>query len=129
LRAAMEAALGLTGREGAELSLVFLRDDAMRPLNRDWRGKVKTTDVLSFPQPETGGARALGDIVVSVDAADRQARERGHGLDAEFLRLLVHGYLHLLGYDHERGPEEARLMRREERRLLREIRWQGPRTP
>lgn len=114
----MEAALGLTGREDAELSLVFLRDDAMRPLNRDWRGKDRTTDVLSFPQPERPGGRALGDVVVSVDAAERQARERGHRLEAELLRLLVHGYLHLLGYDHERGAEDARLMRREERRLL-----------
>jgi len=124
LRAAMRAAMEATGHAGAELSLVFLRDPAMRALNRDWRSKDRPTDVLSFPQtgpPGPDGTKVLGDIVISVDTAERQTTERGHDLATELLRLLVHGYVHLLGYDHERGPEDAKAMRAEERRVLRAI--------
>jgi probable rRNA maturation factor len=94
----------------------------MRALNRRYRGKDRTTDVLSFAlregpfgdvQPEM-----LGDIVISVPVAEKQARERGHSLSREIEHLLVHGLLHLLGYDHERGHAEARRMRRKELLLL-----------
>jgi len=94
----------------------------MRSLNRRYRGKDRTTDVLSFALREgmfpNIQPAILGDIVISVPAASRQAEEAGHALNREIERLLVHGLLHLLGYDHERGPREAREMQRMELRLL-----------
>jgi probable rRNA maturation factor len=85
----------------------------MRALNRHYRGKDRTTDVLAFP----GDGGALGDIVISVPYASREARRRGQGRAEELDRLLLHGYLHLLGYDHEVDDGqmdrlEARLRRR-----------------
>ena len=93
----------------------------MRTLNSAYRGKDATTDVLSFSlregkfphiQPEM-----LGDVVISLPAAERQARAAGHSTGRELERLLVHGLLHLLGYDHEQSPQEARRMERKERQL------------
>ncbi|GAC1305257.1 MAG: rRNA maturation RNase YbeY [Vulcanimicrobiaceae bacterium] len=123
---AARALLAATGRPGATLSLTFVGDAAMRRLNRDHRAKDRTTDVLSFPmyapfavprettplEPEI----MLGDIVISVDVAVRQAAAYDATLDAEIERLLVHGIAHLLGHDHEE-PAERRRMLREERRL------------
>lgn len=95
----------------------------MRSLNRRYRGRDQTTDVLSFSLREGAFSRIqptmLGDIVVSVPSAERQAREYGHSLEREIDRLLVHGLLHLVGYDHERGVAEQRRMERRERQLLR----------
>jgi probable rRNA maturation factor len=94
----------------------------MRSLNRAWRGKDRTTDVLSFPLREGRFAHILphmlGDIVISVPVARRQAKAAGHVLSREIERLLVHGLVHLLGYDHERGTQDARRMERKERQLL-----------
>ena len=105
-----------------EVSVLFVGDRAMRSLNRRYRRKDRTTDVLSFPFHE-GAKRAvrpelLGDIVIAVPVAERQACDAGTGLAAEIDRLLVHGLLHLVGYDHERGPLEAKRMERRERELL-----------
>ncbi len=97
----------------------------MRSLNRRFRGIDRTTDVLSFSLREGafGGLRpnALGDIVISVPRAERQAREAGHPLGREIEILLIHGLVHLLGYDHERSPSEARRMLRRERQFLKRI--------
>lgn len=103
----------------------------MRELNRRYRGKATTTDVLSFPLIETPGDGAalcppetsalpllLGDIVISLPQAQRQARAYGAPLYEEIFRLLVHGLLHLLGYDHERGRSPARTMKALEEELL-----------
>jgi probable rRNA maturation factor len=113
------------GIPDAELSILFTGDRAMRSLNRRYRGIDRTTDVLSFSQREGQFADIrsdiLGDIVISVPAAVRQARELNHSLSYEIERLLVHGLLHLLGYDHERSPAEARKMRRREAVLFRRI--------
>ena len=87
----------------AELSVLFCGDARMRRLNRVYRGKDKTTDVLAFP---AGAGALLGDIVVSVPYAARQARRRGERASREIDRLLLHGYLHLLGYDHETDSGE-----------------------
>lgn len=104
------------------LSVLFVGDRAMRSLNRDWRGKDAATDVLSFSLQEGRfpGVQStlLGDIVISVPVASRQAAACGHSLNAEIDRLLVHGIAHLLGYDHERGPAEEKRMQRKERQLL-----------
>jgi probable rRNA maturation factor len=120
------ALLVAIGRPDATLSLTFVGDAAMRRLNREHRGKDRTTDVLSFPMYEPFAvpkrARAgepelmLGDIIISVDVAVRQAAAYAATLDAEIERLLVHGVLHLLGHDHEEAGERARMVR-EERRL------------
>ena len=110
------------GLDGAELSVVLVADREMRTLNRRWRGRDRPTDVLSFAQREgRGGAPdgLLGDVVISVDTARRQARQRGETLGREADRLLIHGLLHLLGYDHERSAAEARRMQRRERTLAR----------
>lgn len=109
----------------AELSLLLVSDPVMRTLNRDWRGKDRPTDVLSFAQREgDGGApgQLLGDVVISVDTARRQAAERGDSLLRESERLLIHGVLHLLGYDHEVSVQEARRMQRRERALAQRLR-------
>jgi probable rRNA maturation factor len=116
------AALRAVGHTRSELSLALVDDDAMRALNEAHRGKPGPTDVLSFSLVE--GAHAdrrgalLGDVVIDVEQADRQARRARRPLDDELAKLLVHGVLHLLGHDHERD-DEARAMRREERRVLR----------
>ncbi len=103
-----------------EVVLVFAGDAAVRRLNRIYRHKDKTTDVLSFPinGPGENGRRHLGDIVISVPRARRQAAELGHRLEAEMLYLTIHGFIHLCGYEHFAGHEEEearvlRLLRRE----------------
>ncbi len=97
------------GLENTEVSVYLTDDETIRALNRDFRGKDKPTDVLSFPYNEpVGKHRLLGEIVISVDTASRQARALGHSLEEEIKRLLVHGFVHLLGYDHELGGEEEK---------------------
>ena len=100
--------------DNVEVSILLTDDKRIRELNRDWRGKDKTTDVLSFPAGEDflGGYKykLLGDIVISVPFARRQAKEIGYTPKEEILRLLIHGILHLLGYDHETSEEDARVM-------------------
>lgn len=115
----MSRLLELEGLQGVELNLYLTDDPTTRKLNREYRGKDKATDVLSFPFGEqAGGYRLLGEIVLSLDTAERQARELGHGLEEEIKRLVVHGFVHLMGYDHERGEEEERVFREKEERLL-----------
>ena len=114
----------------AELSLLLVSDAVMRRLNRQWRGQDRPTDVLSFAQAEgpTGAPPGLlGDVVISIDTARRQAAECAAPLASELDRLLIHGVLHLLGYDHERSPAEARRMQRRERALARWLEGRGGR--
>jgi probable rRNA maturation factor len=136
-----EKALSSLGYEGAELSVLITGDRRMRILNREFRGMDRTTDVLSFSmlEPGQGGgggkikaARqsakaassqngppvALGDVVISAPKAAAQAREAGHATFDEMLFLLVHGMLHLIGYDHEAGESERRKMERKQKALL-----------
>jgi probable rRNA maturation factor len=109
-----------------ELSILLTSDDGIRPMNREYRGKDKPTDVLSFGQgffhqgkrTQSGGlANVLGDVVISVETARRQAAERGHPLEQEMRVLVVHGIVHLLGWDHE-DDAEAEQMEAIERDLL-----------
>ncbi len=122
LQALAEQALAAIDLAEAELSIVLCSDAFIRPLNRDWRGKDAPTDVLSFAQQEGEAILeddpVLGDLVISVETAARQAAELGHSLDEELGVLLVHGLLHLLGYDHEQDPEEAAEMRAAEAKVL-----------
>jgi rRNA maturation RNase YbeY len=111
-------------QERAELSLALVGDDVMAELNERHRGKPGPTDVLSFSLVE--GAHAefrgalLGDVVIDVEQAARQARRARRTLDDELAKLMIHGVLHLLGHDHEVDPE-ARRMRAEERRVWRVV--------
>jgi probable rRNA maturation factor len=104
----------------AELSVLFTGDDQIKDLNRIYRKKNRATDVLAFSQLEGNvagaNARLLGDVVVSVPTARRQAQSRGEALMAEVTMLLAHGLLHLLGWDHETVADDRR-MRRETARL------------
>jgi probable rRNA maturation factor len=90
-----------------ELSLAFVGDAEIRRLNRKFRKKDKTTDVLSFPLSEEAadGKFYLGDIVISAPTAKRQAAEIGHPLERELEYLTIHGFLHLLGYEHDEAEE------------------------
>ena len=97
---------------GAELSIVLTDDAHLHELNRDYLGVDAPTDVLSFPASETDpetGARYLGDILISIPRAQAQADAAGHPLDSEVQLLVVHGVLHLLGYDHDAAQEKARM--------------------
>jgi len=90
--------------DAAEVSVLLTDDTAIRDLNRNWRGKDRPTNVLSFPAPVPPGAagpRHLGDIVLSFDTIRREAEDEGKTLRDHVLHLVVHGTLHLLGYDHE----------------------------
>jgi probable rRNA maturation factor len=103
------------------LSLSLVDDPRIQELNREHRGKDKPTDVLSFPLfPSAGSGQAperlLGDVVISIDTARRQAAEYDAPLQNELYRLLIHGILHVLGHDHEE-PAERAAMEAEERRL------------
>ncbi len=118
--------------EGCELSIALVGDAAIRRLNRDWRSKDTATDVLSFPAGEmpvgTPGPRQLGDVIVSMDTAARQAKEYRRTLGQELSRYLVHGILHLLGHDHQK-PAQTRKMAALEERLLGRDGMLDPRLP
>jgi probable rRNA maturation factor len=123
-----ELVLAAVGEQQSELSIELAGDCRMRRLNRLYRKKDRTTDVLAFPMREALAPHAarlatnmLGDVVISVPQARRQAIEAGRQLDDEIVSLLVHGVLHLCGYDHEQGEKEAVRMHRRERQLLRAI--------
>ena len=118
--ALLERLLRRARMNNTEVVLVFAGDAAVRRLNRIYRNKDKTTDVLSFPVdgPAENGRRHLGDIIISVPRARRQAAALGHGLEDELAYLTVHGFIHLCGYEHSAGHEEEearalRLLRRE----------------
>jgi len=108
------------GVAGAECGLLLVGDRTMARLNGRYRSIPTPTDVLSFPMREGPFGELsedlLGDVVISVETADRQARAAGRSLRKELAALLIHGILHLLGYDHQ-TPSEAKRMKRLERRL------------
>lgn len=115
------AAIELDLQDGAELSLVFTDDDNIRGLNRRYRNIDKATNVLSFPAPEgTSFGPLLGDIVFSAETIDREARAQGLTIDAHLAHLIVHGFLHILGYDHE-DEVEATAMEKLETGILAEL--------
>ena len=112
-------------RDNAELSILLTDNAGIQKLNKRYLKKDRPTDVLSFPmwdfnsEPRTPNSPLiLGDIVISVETAKIQAKENGVTLNQEMARLLIHGILHLLGFDHEKGRKEALRMKKEEERLL-----------
>jgi len=111
-----------------EVSLVFTDSETVKQLNRDYRGVDEPTDVLAFymlPQKEADdsfalppdGVTRLGEVIISYPQATEQAKEQGHSTERELTLLVIHGILHLTGYDHEE-PEEESKMRERERELL-----------
>lgn len=127
LKSAARALLREVNEGDSALSLSLVGDSRIQVLNREHRGKDKPTDVLSFPLYEPGDRstssgeghtpeRLLGDVVISVETARRQAAEYDAPLQNEIYRLLIHGLLHVMGHDHEE-PDERAAMEAEERRL------------
>lgn len=121
-RAFTTRALKVVPASGAGVTVAFVSDRAMRELNRRWRGKQGTTDVLSFPSAqdefEKSEGATLGDVVISVEQARRQAAEHDLSFETEVAQLILHGLLHLCGYDHETDTGE---MNRLELRLRRRL--------
>jgi probable rRNA maturation factor len=117
-----EKVLRVVPTEAANLTLAFVSDRAMRELNRLWRHQRGTTDVLSFPagqdEFENTAGLNLGDVVISIEQAARQAQENDLTLDGEIAQLILHGVLHLCGYDHATDRGE---MNRLELRLRRKL--------
>jgi probable rRNA maturation factor len=124
-RKAVEASLSEFGKSvpvtGSEVSVLFTDDAAIRKLNAGWRAKDKPTNVLSFPAFPPNKAAPLppmlGDIVLAAETVSREAAEEGRPLENHISHLIVHGFLHLLGYDHE-VDDEAEEMEAAERRIL-----------
>jgi len=113
--------LSLMGQQAVELSILFIGDRRMLMLNHQYRGIKKSTDVLSFDAGipvRVDSSDILGDIVINVSKVEAQARERGVGFYEELNRLLVHGILHLLGYDHEGLRYKATKMEEKEEEIL-----------
>ncbi|OQA05665.1 MAG: Endoribonuclease YbeY [bacterium ADurb.Bin374] len=125
--------------DNVELSIVLCDDDFIQKLNNDYLGHNRPTDVLSFPieddELETG-VRAIGDVVISVETAARQAEKLNHSIGLEVAFLLIHGVLHLQGYDHDTRGEQLRMRDREaaicrhlcDRKLLKGLETEGPAT-
>ncbi|KIQ94783.1 putative rRNA maturation factor [Anoxybacillus thermarum] len=113
--------------DGAEVSITFVDNEKIREMNRDYRGKDQPTDVISFALEEMGEEEieivgvdvppVLGDIIISVPKAREQAEQYGHSFMRELGFLAVHGFLHLLGYDHETEEEEKEMFTKQEQLL------------
>jgi probable rRNA maturation factor len=104
-----QRAIDAIGKRKYAVTIVFLNNTAMRKLNRQFRGKSNATDVLSFPaapEPFEKGELNLGEIVISVETAARQAKENSLSFSNEIQQLILHGLLHLYGYDHEKDNGE-----------------------
>lgn len=109
------------GLHDVELSILLTDDAAISELNRRYLRKNGPTNVLAFPMSEENLSEkpaVLGDVVISVDTALKEANQSGDSLEHTVCRLLIHGILHLLGYDHEKSRSESRRMRKEQARLL-----------
>jgi len=110
VKRAVEEAAVMLSTPRAELAIVLTDDSAIRSLNRVWRGVDAATNVLSFPTSRTGGARRLiGDVVLAYETIAREARAQRKPFAHHLAHLAVHGFLHLLGYDHERDGDAERM--------------------
>ena len=146
VRKAVLAAAKAASTPGAELAIVLGNDSAIKALNRDWRGKNAATNVLAFPaapagpSPKAGKSRKktsdksrpplpyIGDIVIAYQTTAREAEAEGKPFSHHLAHLAVHGFLHLLGYDHE-TDRDAEKMESLERRILRRLAVPDPYAP
>ena len=123
-RAAVHAAVAHSRHSGlsdSEVSVTFTSDEEVRALNAQWRGKDKPTNVLSFPmaeESELAGAQLLGDVVLAFGVCAAEAADKQVAIETHAAHLVVHGTLHLLGYDHETSEGDAEEMEEAERRAL-----------
>lgn len=121
------------GFQNPELSILLLDDRRIAVLNRQYLNRTGPTDVISFPMAALRFPQIqpslLGDIVISVETAERQARAQSAPLEDELARLMIHGILHLIGYDHEASPQAARTMRAAEKRIIALLRRNAPPCP
>ena len=112
----------LLEQPNAELSILFVGERKMLQLNTVYRGICRTTDVLSFeakiPIRQSEASNVLGDVVINIPKAESQAKTSGTGFYDEIYRLLIHGILHLMGYDHEDSRHKARIMRKKEQEIF-----------
>lgn len=116
---ALKKRLPSSGKKGSVVQFSLVSASEMKKLNCAWRRKDYATDVLSFPPPEVFFRMGnLGELVICLPVMKKQAREQKHSLEQELEVLLVHGILHLMGFDHELGPKETKLMRKWESVLL-----------
>lgn len=114
-----EKALGsIEECRGRDAAVVFVSDSRIRQLNRDFRGKDTATDVLSFPLLDSDSSQILGDIVISAERALEQAADNGLDFETEIRQLMLHGLLHLAGYDHETDEGEMNRLELELREKL-----------
>ena len=131
IKKAISAAAHAASTRPAELAIVLSNDSGIQALNRDWRGKDRPTNVLSFPAAPVQGARKgsgksrvpapyIGDIVIAYQTTAREAVAEGKPFDHHLAHLAVHGFLHLLGYDHE-NDRDAEIMEGMERRILKRL--------
>jgi probable rRNA maturation factor len=123
IRRVAQSILVQAGHPTAQLSLSLVGKTRMRRLNRKYRGRDYPTDVLAFPMESMGEQTEifLGDVVICLPVAIGQASRFGNSADQEILRLLIHGTLHLLGYDHEQSPRDATRMQRKERTIVKKL--------
>lgn len=124
VRAWARAALDVDGARGGQITVRFVDAEEGRALNRDYRHKDYATNVLSFPY----GVEPVvcGDLVVCAPVVEREAAEQGKAPLAHYAHLIVHGLLHLQGYDHESGEDDARLMEDQERAILAGLGYADP---
>jgi probable rRNA maturation factor len=130
-KAVLAAAQAVSTRP-TELAIVLSDDSAIQALNRDWRGKNAPTNVLSFPAAAAGKSRSvppyIGDIVIAYQTVAREAVAEGKPFNHHLAHLAVHGFLHLLGYDHE-NHRDAQKMERLERKILKRLAVPDPYAP
>lgn len=120
------AALNADGMRGGQITIRFVDAEEGQSLNRDYRHKDYATNVLSFPYEQE--PVVCGDLVICAAVVAREAAEQGKTTEAHFAHLIVHGMLHLQGYDHETGAREARRMEAKERIILAELGFADPYT-
>ena len=124
IRAWARAALNVHEMRGGQITVRFVEAEEGQTLNRAYRGKDYATNVLSFPY-ETAPV-VCGDLVICAPVVEREAAEQGKSLEAHYAHLIVHGLLHLQGYDHEAGQQEARLMENMEKDILLDFSYPDP---
>lgn len=124
IRSWARAALDVDGKRGGQITIRFVDDEEGQMLNQEYRGKDYPTNVLSFPYEVE--PIIFGDLVLCPSVVAREAAEQGKPLEAHYAHLIVHGMLHLQGYDHETGEEDARHMEAQEKLILAALGYPDP---
>jgi probable rRNA maturation factor len=122
VRQAINSVLKLLDSSDSEISVLFVNDEEITEINRQYLNRNRPTNVIAFPMREGDfgeiNPHILGDIIISVDTALRDADKEDLSFDDEIMYLIIHGLLHLLGYDHEKSQEDAKIMKEKEREVF-----------